>query len=88
MSIIRMFSQGFKWLKLQYFASVRGQIRTAVGGSEQGTGLVEYALLLVFIAIAVIVTLGMLGPGVGNVFSNIYCEVIFVGDGKEGTACG
>ena len=88
MSIIRMVSQGCKWLKMQYYASVRGQIRTAVGGSEQGTGLVEYALLLVFIAIAVIATLGLLGPGVGNVFSNIYCEMIYVGDGKEGSACG
>ena len=83
-----MVSQGCKWLKMQYYASVRGQIRTAVGGSEQGTGLVEYALLLVFIAIAVIATLGLLGPGVGNVFSNIYCEMIYVGDGKEGSACG
>jgi Flp pilus assembly pilin Flp len=88
MTILRLISQGFSWLKLQYFANVRGQVRSAVGISEQGTGLVEYALLLVFIAIAVIATLGLLGPGVGNAFSNIYCEVFYVGDGKEGSACG
>ena len=38
---------------------------------EEGQGLVEYALILVLIAIVVIVILGLLGDDVQTVFSNI-----------------
>jgi pilus assembly protein Flp/PilA len=38
---------------------------------EKGQGLVEYALILVLVAIVVIAILLLLGPIVGNVFSNI-----------------
>jgi pilus assembly protein Flp/PilA len=38
---------------------------------EQGQGLVEYALILVLVAIVVIAILLLLGPVVGNVFSNL-----------------
>jgi pilus assembly protein Flp/PilA len=38
---------------------------------EKGQGLVEYALILVLIAVVVIVILALLGPAIGNVFSNI-----------------
>jgi pilus assembly protein Flp/PilA len=38
---------------------------------EQGQGLVEYALILVLVAIVVIVILALLGPAIGNIFSNI-----------------
>jgi pilus assembly protein Flp/PilA len=38
---------------------------------ERGQGLVEYALILVLIAVVVIVILALLGPAIGNVFSNI-----------------
>jgi pilus assembly protein Flp/PilA len=38
---------------------------------EKGQGLVEYALILVLVAIVVIAILLLLGPVVGNVFSNI-----------------
>jgi pilus assembly protein Flp/PilA len=38
---------------------------------EEGQGLVEYALILVLVAIVVIVILAVLGPAVGDVFSNI-----------------
>lgn len=38
---------------------------------EKGQGLVEYALILVLVAIVVIVVLALLGPAIGNVFSNI-----------------
>lgn len=39
--------------------------------NEQGQGLVEYALILVLVAIVVIAILLLLGPVVGNAFSNI-----------------
>jgi pilus assembly protein Flp/PilA len=38
---------------------------------EEGQGLVEYALILVLVAIVVIAILTLLGPAIGNVFSNI-----------------
>lgn len=38
---------------------------------EHGQGLVEYALILVLVAMVVIVVLAFLGPEIGNVFSNI-----------------
>ena len=38
---------------------------------EQGQGLVEYALVLVLVAVVVIAILTILGPQVGNVFSRI-----------------
>jgi len=38
---------------------------------EKGQGLVEYALILVLVAVVVIVILAILGPTIGNVFSNI-----------------
>ena len=38
---------------------------------EEGQGLVEYALILVLVAVVVIVILVLLGPVIGNVFSDI-----------------
>ena len=40
--------------------------------AERGQGLVEYALILVLVAVAVIGILAMVGPGV----SNVYCTVV------------
>ena len=37
----------------------------------RGQGLVEYALILVLVAVVVIVILALLGPAIGNIFSNI-----------------
>ena len=38
---------------------------------EDGQGLIEYALILVLVAIVVIAILALLGPQIGNVFSQI-----------------
>ena len=43
----------------------------AFSSDESGQGLVEYALILVLVAVVVIVILALLGPAIGNVFSNI-----------------
>ena len=40
-------------------------------GSQRGQGLVEYALILVLVAIVVIATLMILGPIIGNTFSTL-----------------
>lgn len=38
---------------------------------EEGQGLVEYALILVMVAVVVIAVLSLMGPSVGNVYSQI-----------------
>jgi pilus assembly protein Flp/PilA len=38
---------------------------------ESGQGLVEYALILVLVAIVVLVVLAVLGPSIGGIFSKI-----------------
>lgn len=38
---------------------------------EDGQGLVEYALILVLVAVVIIAILSLLGPQIGNVFSQI-----------------
>jgi len=38
---------------------------------EEGQGLVEYALILVLIALVVIAILALLGPQIANVFSKV-----------------
>ncbi len=38
---------------------------------QRGQGLVEYALIMTFVALVVISILVLLGPAIGSVFSNI-----------------
>lgn len=38
---------------------------------ELGQGLVEYALILVMVAVVVLVVLAVLGPAIGEVYSNL-----------------
>jgi pilus assembly protein Flp/PilA len=38
---------------------------------ERGQGLVEYAIIVVLVAVVVIAIVRMLGPKVGNIFSTI-----------------
>ncbi len=40
-------------------------------GREQGQGLVEYALILVLVAVVMIVVLALLGPSLENIFANV-----------------
>jgi pilus assembly protein Flp/PilA len=46
-------------------------VRSTITASEDGQGMVEYALILVLIAIVVIVILQVVGKQVNNVFSNV-----------------
>ncbi len=39
--------------------------------SEKGQGLAEYGLIIVLVAVVVILILVLLGPAIGNTFSNI-----------------
>ena len=56
-----VFAQKYrKEVKIMFFAP-----------QEKGQGLVEYALILVLVAIVVIAVLMLLGPIIGGVFSTI-----------------
>jgi pilus assembly protein Flp/PilA len=41
----------------------------------KGQGLLEYALILMLVALIVIVILALLGPAVGNMYSNIVPKI-------------
>jgi pilus assembly protein Flp/PilA len=43
--------------------------------SEQGQGLVEYAIILAFVAIVVISIMRLLGPKIGNTYSSINSSI-------------
>lgn len=53
----------------QYVQYLQANLGTA--GREEGQGLVEYALILVFISIAAIAVLIVLGPQVAGVFQAV-----------------
>ena len=42
---------------------------------EKGQGLVEYGMILILVAIAVIVLLVVLGPSVGDLYSNVVANI-------------
>ena len=43
--------------------------------AEKGQGLVEYALILLLVALVVIVMLALFGPAVGNMFSTVTSSI-------------
>ena len=58
----------------------------ATPGHQKGQGLVEYALILVLVAVVVIVALMVLGPIIGNTFSTINSSITSVGAAPAGPA--
>ena len=43
---------------------------------EKGQGLVEYAIILVLVAVVVIAVMRLLGPKIGNTFSSINSSLL------------
>jgi pilus assembly protein Flp/PilA len=43
--------------------------------AERGQGLVEYALIIMLVFLVVIIVLALLGPAVGNMFSNLIPKI-------------
>ncbi len=41
----------------------------------KGQGLIEYALILILVFLVVLAVLNVLGPAVGNMFSNIVSNI-------------
>ncbi len=50
---------------------LKGEYIMLFAPKQKGQGLVEYALILVLVAVVVIAVLTLLGPIIGNVFSKI-----------------
>ncbi len=44
---------------------------------EKGQGLVEYALILVMVAVVVIAILGLMGPSINRVYFSVVCPLRF-----------
>ena len=42
---------------------------------ETGQGLVEYALILILVAVTVVALLVIMGPAMGNIYSNILSAI-------------
>jgi pilus assembly protein Flp/PilA len=40
-----------------------------------GQGLVEYAMILALVAVIIVVILALLGPAIGNMFSNVIVQI-------------
>ncbi|MBN1872835.1 MAG: Flp family type IVb pilin [Anaerolineae bacterium] len=49
---------------------------------EDGQGLVEYALIMIMISVAVIAVLTLLGPQIGDIYSNIKTSLEAAGFGS------
>lgn len=43
--------------------------------SKEGQGLVEYAMIIMLVALIVIILLVFAGPAVGNMFSNVVANI-------------
>jgi Flp pilus assembly pilin Flp len=46
-----------------------------LSASQDGQGLVEYALILVLVVLVVFVVVVWIGPWIGNVFSNVIFNI-------------
>lgn len=43
--------------------------------TTRGQGLVEYAMIILLVGLAVIVVMALFGSGVGNMFSNVVANI-------------
>ena len=61
------------------------ELFTALWKDETGQDLAEYALLLAFIAIAVVLTLPLLGSAIDQIFDNVRSELEAAPGGSGGS---
>ena len=53
----------------------KGLSLPTIHGSKRGQGMVEYALILVLIAVIVIIALSIMGPAINGVFVRVICRL-------------
>lgn len=56
---------------------IRKRLLSAPQELEEGQGLVEYALILVLVAVVVIVTLSLVGGAVREVYGDVLCTMTY-----------
>lgn len=61
-------------------------IKKSLNKKQKGQGLVEYALIMVLVAVVVIAVLMILGPIIGNVFSKVNSSLSTVSTGGGAAA--
>ena len=79
-----------RWHTVKYIAfSIKKSLKSSSDALpfslQGGQGLVEYALVLVLVAIVVIAILSLLGPEIEQVFGRVACELIATG--REWVMC-
>jgi pilus assembly protein Flp/PilA len=57
------------------FSYILKRLRRAGQKLEEGQGLVEYALILVLVAVVVIITLSLVGAAVREVYGDVLCTM-------------
>jgi len=62
------------------FFQAKWFINKLLAHQEKGQGLIEYALIILLVAVVVIVALAALGPVVANVFDRISANLSSVGN--------
>jgi pilus assembly protein Flp/PilA len=61
---------------LRHFSHNNGRlINDTSRGSRTGQGLLEYAMILMLVVMVVLVILLLLGPSIGNMYSNIVYNI-------------
>ena len=66
-----MIKYSYDFLSLEPRSLFRKEFIMLFSPKEQGQGLVEYAIILVLVAVVVVAIVRLLGPRVGNTFSSI-----------------
>jgi pilus assembly protein Flp/PilA len=46
-----------------------------LSSKEKGQGLMEYAMIIILVAVAVLVILALLGPAIGKMYSDVIVEI-------------
>lgn len=62
-------------LILGWMQYVTAYFRFKTRKAEVGQGLVEYALILVFVSVVMVILLTVLGPGIRNIYTNIVTSI-------------
>ena len=58
-----------------------------IHNKDSGQGLVEYALIMLLVAIIVIVALALFGPAIGNLYSSVIQNIQHAQAGKWQGLC-
>jgi pilus assembly protein Flp/PilA len=79
LSLLYLFSVIFFYFQHRWLRVSLARLNVLRGSG--GQGLVEYALILALVAVVVVASLTLLGPAIGNIFSEIHQALTLQGSG-------